>query len=202
MLRSGEREIICLSLHCHHQNDLRWAAVRAIFMFHINDKVTRQCPQTTAFEEKGEASLSRGPSAYQRNSLPLGQTSSLLSPSPALPFHAVLTPLPHTGVSVVGWSGTWWTSWTFAAAGFVDPVASTGPTPTLSTRKVSSAWSRSSMSTGKIIRWYRVKELDLMGVSAFKFCVCEHVFLFCFFFSRCERVFCPWLSSFEQSNTA
>ena len=37
----GEREIIYLSLHCHHQSD-----------FCI--KVTRQCPQTTTFEEKGE----------------------------------------------------------------------------------------------------------------------------------------------------
>ena len=38
-----------------HQNDssIRWAAMRAILMFHCEDKVTRQCPQTTAvFEEK------------------------------------------------------------------------------------------------------------------------------------------------------
>ena len=36
---------------------LRGAAMRAILMFHNNivrDKVTRQCPQTTTFEEKGE----------------------------------------------------------------------------------------------------------------------------------------------------
>ena len=37
---------------------LRWAAMRAILMFHncdcVRDKVTRQCPQTTTFEEKGE----------------------------------------------------------------------------------------------------------------------------------------------------
>ena len=26
----GEREIIHLSLHCHHRNALRWAAMRAI----------------------------------------------------------------------------------------------------------------------------------------------------------------------------
>ena len=33
--RLGKREIIYLSLHCHHQNDsaLRWAAMRAILMF-------------------------------------------------------------------------------------------------------------------------------------------------------------------------
>ncbi len=44
-----------ISLHCHHQNDscIRWAAMRAILMFHCEDKVTRQCPQTTAvFERK------------------------------------------------------------------------------------------------------------------------------------------------------
>ena len=36
---------------------LRWAAMRAILMFHnliATDKVTRQCPQTTACEQKGE----------------------------------------------------------------------------------------------------------------------------------------------------
>ena len=36
---------------------LRWAAMRAILMFHDNivrDKVTRRCPKTTTFEEKGE----------------------------------------------------------------------------------------------------------------------------------------------------
>ena len=32
---------------------LRWAAIRAISMFHnVMDKVTRQSPQTTTFEEK------------------------------------------------------------------------------------------------------------------------------------------------------
>ena len=32
----GGREIIYLSLHCHHQNDfcIRWAAMGAILMFH------------------------------------------------------------------------------------------------------------------------------------------------------------------------
>ena len=36
---------------------LRWAAMRAILMFHnliVRDKVTRQYPQTTNFEVKGE----------------------------------------------------------------------------------------------------------------------------------------------------
>ena len=54
---------------------LRSAAMRAILMFQITvrDKVTRQRPQTSTFEEKGEPKrlLNRGPSA-----LPLGQTGS------------------------------------------------------------------------------------------------------------------------------
>ena len=41
----------------------------------VRDKVTRQCPETTNFEEKGGDS-NRGPSAYRPNALPLGQTGS------------------------------------------------------------------------------------------------------------------------------
>ena len=38
-----------LTLQCHHQND------SCILMFYwLRDKVTRLCPQTTTFEEKGE----------------------------------------------------------------------------------------------------------------------------------------------------
>ena len=61
---------------------LIWAAMRDILMFQweVIDKVTRQCPQTTTFfDEKGpraEAVSNRGPSAYQPNALPLGQTGS------------------------------------------------------------------------------------------------------------------------------
>ena len=43
----------------------------------LRNKVTRQCPQTTTFEEKGEPKRmdsNRGPSAYQLNALPLGHT--------------------------------------------------------------------------------------------------------------------------------
>ena len=42
-------------------------------------KVTRQCPQTTIFEEKRKESRSgsnQGPSAYQPSALPLGHTGS------------------------------------------------------------------------------------------------------------------------------
>ena len=46
---------------------LRWAAMRAILMFLliVRDKVTRPCPQTTTFEEKGE------PKRYRTEVLPL-----------------------------------------------------------------------------------------------------------------------------------
>ena len=55
----GEREIIYLSLHCHHQNDScsKMGSDESHFTVSliVRDKVTRQCPQTTTFsEEKGE----------------------------------------------------------------------------------------------------------------------------------------------------
>ena len=54
----GEREIIHLSLHCHHQNDFCNKVGSDESHFNVSlivrDKVTRQCPQTTNFEEKGE----------------------------------------------------------------------------------------------------------------------------------------------------
>ena len=65
---------------------LRWAAMRAILMFQkeVMDKVTGQCLQTTTFLKRKESRsgieprsfLYRGPSAYQPNALPLGQTGS------------------------------------------------------------------------------------------------------------------------------
>ena len=54
----GEGEIIYLSLHCHHQNDLCMKVGSDESHFNVSlivmDKVTRQCSQTTTFEEKGE----------------------------------------------------------------------------------------------------------------------------------------------------
>ena len=54
----GEREIIYLSLHCHHQNDscIKMGSDESHFNVSliVRDKVTRQCPETTIFEEKGE----------------------------------------------------------------------------------------------------------------------------------------------------
>ena len=55
----GERVIIHLSLHCHHQNDscIKMSSDESHFNVSliVRDKITRQCPQTTTFEEKGEA---------------------------------------------------------------------------------------------------------------------------------------------------
>ena len=67
--RCGEREIIYLSLHCHHLNDSRIKKDNDESHFNVSlivrDKVTRQCPQTTSFEEKkrAEADSNRGPSS-------------------------------------------------------------------------------------------------------------------------------------------
>ena len=52
------REIIYIPLHCHHQNDscIKVGSDESHFNVSLNvrDKVTRQCLQTTIFEEKGE----------------------------------------------------------------------------------------------------------------------------------------------------
>ena len=53
-----EREIIYLSLHCHHQNDfcIKMGSDENQFnvSLFVRDKVTRQHPLTTTFEVKGE----------------------------------------------------------------------------------------------------------------------------------------------------
>ena len=78
-------EAIYLSLHCHHQNDFCVKVDSDESHFNVSlivrDKVTRPCPQTTTFEEKGEPKRYRTecPSAYQPTALPLGQTGSLLA---------------------------------------------------------------------------------------------------------------------------
>ena len=58
MWRRGKRVIIYLSLHCHHQNDSSIKMGNDESHFNVSlivrYKVTRQCPQTTTFEEKGE----------------------------------------------------------------------------------------------------------------------------------------------------
>ena len=54
----GKMEIIYPLLHCHHRNDscIEMGSGESHFSVSIivRDKVTRQCPQTTTFEEKDE----------------------------------------------------------------------------------------------------------------------------------------------------
>ena len=55
----GKREIIYLSLHCHHQKDscIKMGSDESHFNVSliVRGRVTRQCPQTTFFlEEIGE----------------------------------------------------------------------------------------------------------------------------------------------------
>ena len=61
--RWGKRESIYLSLHCQHQNDscIKMGSDESHFNVSLTvmDKVTRQCPHTAAFEEKGESKLIR-----------------------------------------------------------------------------------------------------------------------------------------------
>ena len=51
-----EGEYIYLSLHCHHQNDVRIKMGSDESHFNVSlivrDKVTRECPQTTILERK------------------------------------------------------------------------------------------------------------------------------------------------------
>ena len=51
-------EILYLPLHCHHQNDscIKMDSDESRFNVSLiaRDKVARQCPQATTFEEKGE----------------------------------------------------------------------------------------------------------------------------------------------------
>ena len=64
---------------------LRWAAVmRAILMFHYCEGQSHKTVSTTTtFKEKrrAKADSNRGPSAYQPNALPQGQTGSCLGVS-------------------------------------------------------------------------------------------------------------------------
>ena len=72
--RWGEREIIYLSLHCHHQNDFCIKMGSDESHFNVSAGSDGQSHRTVSthhnlFEEKrsrAEAESKRGPSAYQR----------------------------------------------------------------------------------------------------------------------------------------
>ena len=53
----GDREIIYLSLRCHHQNDscIKMGSDESHLNVSVRDKVTRQCPQTTTFLKRKES---------------------------------------------------------------------------------------------------------------------------------------------------
>ena len=78
----GEREIIYLSLHCHHQNDscIKMGSDESHFNVSVGSDAQNHRTVSTnhnLFEEKGEPKRYRTdvPSAYQPNALiPLSQT--------------------------------------------------------------------------------------------------------------------------------
>ena len=84
--RLGKREIIYLSLHYHHQNDscikMGSDESHSNVSLIVRDKVTRQCPQTATFEDKGEPKRIR-------TEVPL--FTSLTPYRQAKPAHNVLT---------------------------------------------------------------------------------------------------------------
>ena len=75
--RLGKRDIIYLSLHCHHQNDFCIKMGSNESHFNVSVGSDGQSHRTVSTnhnlsEEKrtAEAVLNRGPSAYQPNALP------------------------------------------------------------------------------------------------------------------------------------
>ena len=80
----GEGDHIYLSLHCHHQNDfcIKMGSEERHFNVSVGSdgqshRTVVHKPQPFWRERRAEAVSNRGPSAYQPNALPLGQTGSL-----------------------------------------------------------------------------------------------------------------------------
>ena len=79
-----EKEIIYISLHCHHQNDSCIKMGSDESHFNVSVGSDGQSHKTVSAnhnlselrERRAEAVSNRGPSAYQPNALPLGQTGS------------------------------------------------------------------------------------------------------------------------------
>ena len=65
----GEREIIYLSLHCHHQNDscIKVGSDESHFNVSliVRDKVTRQRPQITTFLKRKESRSGIEPRSFR-----------------------------------------------------------------------------------------------------------------------------------------
>ena len=80
----GGGEIIYLSLHCHHQNDFCIKMGSDESHFNVSVGSDGQSHRTVSTnhnlflrERRAEAVSNRGPTAYQPNALPRGQTGSL-----------------------------------------------------------------------------------------------------------------------------
>ena len=81
-MEGGKREMIYLSLHCHHQNDswIKMGSDESHFNVSVgSDGQSHKTVYTNhnlLRERRAEAVSNRRPSAYQPNALPLGQTGS------------------------------------------------------------------------------------------------------------------------------
>ena len=77
------RRFVCLSLHCHHQNQFCVKMCSSISHFNVSLIVRTKSqdsihkPQLFERKRRAEAESNRGPSAYQPNALLLGQTGCL-----------------------------------------------------------------------------------------------------------------------------
>ena len=76
--RWGKREITYLSLHCHHQNDscIKMGSNESRFNVSLTGEAKSQDSVHNWREKRAQVGSNQGPSAYQPNALPLGQTSS------------------------------------------------------------------------------------------------------------------------------
>ena len=101
-MEAGEREIIYLSLHCHHQNDfcIKMGSDESHFNVSVGSDGQSQKTMSTnhnPFEEKGE------PKRYRTEVLPL---TSLTPYRWAKPAHTA-----HTGSHRVLGSSSFWSPW-------------------------------------------------------------------------------------------
>ena len=63
----GEREIIYLSIHCHHQNDscIKMGSDESHFNVSVGSDVTGRCPQTTTFLKRKESRSGIEPRSFR-----------------------------------------------------------------------------------------------------------------------------------------
>ena len=87
----GRLYTYCCTVTSRMTSALRWEAMRAILMFHNCEGQSHQTVSTdykSWRERRAEADSNRGPSAYQPNALPLGQTGSHCTSTYAIPPQA------------------------------------------------------------------------------------------------------------------